>query len=132
MAYLPNNEFKELVTRIHETNKAIKLTPKELLAYFGVTSRRTNTKWWIDKELSDNDLITIPNYKSVWIHSEIELTSEKISKEEEDDTITQRIKLLKSANTTPVYITKNDTVEKAMTIMMENDYSQLPVMNSLK
>jgi len=101
MAYLPNKEFKELVAKVHKSGKSIKLTPKELLAFFGVTSRRTNTKWWVDRALSENDLITVPNYKSVWMHSLIELTSEKIISKsknptELEDTITQRIKLLKS------------------------------------
>ncbi|WP_114752021.1 CBS domain-containing protein [Pleomorphovibrio marinus] len=134
MAYLPNKEFKELSQKIHKSLDSVELTPKELLAYFGVTTRRTNVMWWVDRALKENDLQTIPSYKSGWIHAKIELTTEKIinkkKQEKEIDTIIPRVKLLEAANTKPTYITKSDTIEKAMTIMMENDYSQLPVMNS--
>lgn len=134
MAYLPNDSFRELSKKIHKSLNPIELTPKELLSYFGVSSRRTNVIWWIDRALKENDLQTIPSYKSGWIHAKIELTTDKIinkrKQEKENDTITPRIKLLEAANTPPVFITKNDTIEKAMTIMMENDYSQLPVMNT--
>lgn len=138
MAYLPNEEFKKIIKTIQKDGKSIKMTPKKLISYFGVTSRRSNVIWWVDRALKENNLITIPNYKSAWVHAEIELTSEKNHKDEKDkenskiDNIIPKIKLLKAANTLPVFITKNDTVEKAMTIMMKHDFSQLPVMNSLK
>lgn len=139
MAYLPNNEFKELVKVVSKEGKAMKMTPKKLISYFGVSSRSSNVVWWVDRALKENNLITVPNYKHGWLHGEIELTSEEILKKKNkkdrdksiEDNIIPRVKLLNAANTPPVIITKNDTVEKAMTIMMEHDYSQLPVMNNL-
>ncbi|MCD4727759.1 MAG: CBS domain-containing protein [Pirellulales bacterium] len=41
-----------------------------------------------------------------------------------------RISRLKSANTPPVSVPPDATVRKAVTIMMQHDYSQLPVMQS--
>ncbi len=41
-----------------------------------------------------------------------------------------QISRLKSANTPPVWVNPNATVKEAVTIMLANDYSQLPVMQS--
>jgi predicted transcriptional regulator len=41
-----------------------------------------------------------------------------------------RIKILESANRQPIYISPNDTVQQAITIMMARDFSQLPVMTN--
>jgi predicted transcriptional regulator len=137
MAYLPNQQFKELATKIHKEGKASVITPKQLLSYFNVASRRSHVIWWIDRALSESELITIPSYKTGWVHAKMELTTEKIiskkkNKAPEEDEIVVRVKILDAANTQPTSISKNDSIEKAMTIMMENDFSQLPVMNAPK
>jgi predicted transcriptional regulator len=56
--------------------------------------------------------------------------NKKSQEDSDDDNIVARVKLLEAANTPPKSISKSDSLEKAMTIMMQNDFSQLPVMNS--
>jgi predicted transcriptional regulator len=41
-----------------------------------------------------------------------------------------RIRMLKAAGTPPISVTRNDRVLEAITIMLQHDYSQLPVMQS--
>lgn len=138
MAYLPNEEFKEIVKRINSTGESVKMTPKQLLSYFGAGSRKVHVKWWVDHALSELKIKTLPDYKNEYQHAEIELTTDKIiSKKTKDkdgeniaDDIVHRLKLLDAANKVPMTIDKNSTLVQAMTIMMMNDYSQLPVMNS--
>jgi predicted transcriptional regulator len=139
MAYLPNDEFKELAKKIHSTGEPLKMTPKKLLSYFGAGSRKIHVKWWVDHALGELKIKTVPDYRNEYQHAEIELTTDKIlsakkvkdkDNEAENDDIVQRLKLLDASNRIPKTIDKNSTIEEAMTIMMMNDYSQLPVMNS--
>ncbi len=140
MEYLPSEEFKEISKRIHVSGEPQKLTPQELIKYFGASSRGVNVIWWVDRELAHLKLITVPDYKTEWQHAQIELTTEKIlidskkqknkSSENKSDDSVIRLKLLESANSKPMFIDKNSTLNEAITIMMLHDYSQLPVMNS--
>ena len=41
-----------------------------------------------------------------------------------------RISRLKAANTTPVFVAPDDTIEKAVTLMLSHDFSQLPIMTT--
>ena len=127
MAYLPDKGITELAKQINENGKAIKITPKKLLEHFGTSRRKTHVKWWIDKGLRELKLKTEPDYKTAYLYGEIQLKSYKDATEQED--FVQRIRLLDAANRKPKSVTKNDSIEKAMTLMMINDFSQLPVMN---
>lgn len=146
MDYYPDEEFKALAKKIHETGEAKTLTPIQLIGYFGVTRRKVHVKWWVDKALEEHNLTTVPNYKSAWQYAEIELRLQKTEEDIKDNpekasvdeaTLTAtkkdenipRIQLLEAANTTPISISKNDFLKKAITLMMENNFSQLPVMN---
>lgn len=128
MAYLPDKEITELAKQINKNGKAVKITPKKLLEHFGTSRRKTHVKWWIDKGLRELKLKTEPDYKTAYLYGEIHLKRQKDAIEQED--FVQRVRLLDAANMEPKSVTKNDSIEKAMTLMMTNDFSQLPVMNS--
>lgn len=128
MAYLPDEEFKKIAEAVVETGNPHKMSPKKLLEHFGTTRRKIHVKWWVDKGLTELEVETVPDYKSEYFYGEIQIKKDSATSEKED--FIQRLKLLDSANSTPVFVTKNDTLQKAMTLMMTNDYSQLPVMNS--
>jgi len=128
MAYLPDEELIQLAKTIREVGTPIPITPKKLLEHFGVVRRKTHVKWWVDKALSELKIKTEPSYKSEWFYGQILLKKDEEISEPED--FIQRLKLLEAANRPPISVTKNDSLQKAMTLMMANDYSQLPVMNS--
>jgi len=132
-SYFPDDELINIAREIIKTGKSHKLTPKKLLEHFGTTRRKTHVVWWIDKGLDDLGIRSDPDFKFEYLYGEIELKKAVKKKESaiiENDAFIQRLKLLKSANKTPIFVTKNDTISKAMTLMVTNDYSQLPVMNS--
>lgn len=128
MAYLPDSELKELAKKVNSTGNVVKTTPKKLLEHFNTSRRKTHVKWWIDKGLRELKIRTEPDYKTAYLYGEIILKREKDVTEQED--FVQRVRLLDAANKIPKSVTKNDSIEKAMTLMMSNDFSQLPVMNS--
>lgn len=128
MAYLPNKEITDLAKSINKNGKAVKITPKKLIEHFGTTRRKTHVKWWIDKGLRELKVKTEPDYKTAYLYGEVLLKRDKDATDQED--FVQRIKLLDAANSQPQSVTKNDSIQKAMTLMMSNDFSQLPVMNT--
>lgn len=129
MAYLPDNEITEIAKEINKKGgKPVTMSPKKLLEHFGTSRRKTHVKWWIDKGLRELKLKTEPDYKTAYLYGEITLKREKDAIEQED--FVQRVRLLDAANRPPKSVSKNDSIEKAMTLMMSNDFSQLPVMNS--
>jgi predicted transcriptional regulator len=128
MKYTPSEKLQKLAAQIQETGQPIKITPKELIEHYGAKSRKTGVKYKIDQSLAELRLKTEPDYKSEYLLSEILLKVDEDELIQED--FVQRLKLLDAANTPPCTVSKNDSIEKAMTLMMVNDYSQLPVMNT--
>lgn len=128
MAYLPDDQLKKLAKQINRDGKAIKTTPKDLLNHFGTSRRKTHVKWWIDKALKDLKIQTVPDYKTAYFYGEISL--KKASGWQESEDFIQRLKLLKASNRKPVIVSKDHSLTKAITLMITNDFSQLPVMNS--
>lgn len=128
MAYLPDDDLKKLAKQINKDGKPVKMSPKDLLNHFGTSRRKTHVKWWIDKGLKDLNIQTYPDYKTEYLYGEIQL-KKAVDKQENEDFI-QRLKLLDASNRQPVFVTKNDTLKRAITLMMTHDFSQLPVMNS--
>jgi len=55
--------------------------------------------------------------------------SENISTRKMLTDATFRISRLRSANVTPTSVSPNQSINEAITIMLQNDFSQLPVMN---
>lgn len=126
---MPSSKFMELVKEIQENDKEFTLSPRELLDEFDCVKR---TKWnvvRIDKFLEDNKLETIPNYTDSWIDDKIILKHKKKAKSKKENDPIQRIKLLPAANLEPTYVSREAKLNEAITLMMLNNFSQLPVMN---
>jgi len=124
--------FAELVTEIKEKDKEFQITPRDLVEAFGCVKRTTGNVARIDTYLQKNKLVTEPNYTDSWIDSEITLKHKKKAKAKIENDPIQRLKLLTAANKEPVSITANSTVKEAITLMMLNNYSQLPVMSGAR
>lgn len=58
----------------------------------------------------------------------IATTTDSESHEQSTDGLSHQISRLKAANSPPLSVSPNDTIEKAITLMRMNDYSELPVM----
>ncbi|MDO6803198.1 CBS domain-containing protein [Wenyingzhuangia sp. 1_MG-2023] len=123
-------EFKEIVKEIQENEKDFDFSPREIISFFHYTKRTKGNNARIDDFLEIENLITIPDYKNIYIDGNVKLKHKEKAKSKSKTDPIQRISLLPSANKTPVTITRDAKLKEAQTLMMINGYSQLPVMSN--
>ena len=122
------NNLDNIAKAIKDTNQPQKVTPRTLINAVGYERRSPNACRMIDEFLECNDLEVVPHYLNEWVDNEIEVRpKEKATKRLREDPI-KRLGLLKAANTKPTSVDNSDSLQKAVTLMMLNNYSQLPVM----
>jgi predicted transcriptional regulator len=123
------DEFLEIVKEIKENDKEFEITPRELLNYFYCEKRTSGNVWFVNRFLDENQLETEPNYVNGWIDGTVILKHKKKATTKNGIDPIQRIKLLPSSNNEPISIPRDAKLKEAITLMMLNNYSQLPVMN---
>ncbi len=127
------------------------VTVREFLRWFGAQRRGSWVVWWIRSRLNDAGLLTDPDFQSAYIDSsiqfllapkpegpkgdEVEAAVEVAAAQETTDAVlladpTYRISKLAAANNTPIYVAPDTTKREAITLMLANDFSQLPVMTT--
>ncbi|MFN3252318.1 HPP family protein [Roseibium album] len=137
------SEFEEVKQDV-EAGKEPKAKVRELLGWFDARRRRTGVVKRIQSELDEAGIVTTPSFTKVWIDAEI--TFKKAPEEEElpavqdDESVTSSEKAAKesnilisrlgAANCGVVSVNPQDTVEKAITLMLAHDFSQLAVMTN--
>lgn len=132
------------------------VTVREFLSWFDVQRRGVANVERIRAALSNAQLYTIPDFEEPWIDAPISFAPIKVkeatgtasgagkaagkSEPVEDETSEAssgwehreagyRLSRLEAANKVVVYVTPEEDIAAAVTKMMLNDYSQLPVMN---
>lgn len=123
-------EFKEIVKEIQDNEKEFDFTPRELISFFHCIKRTKGNSARIDDYLETKNLVTSPDYKNSYIDGEVKLKHKEKAKSKSETDPTQRIGLLSSANKPPVTIPRDAKLFEAQTLMMINNYSQLPVMSN--
>jgi predicted transcriptional regulator len=139
-------EIKQDVAEGREPSRSV----RELLRCFGARRRRTGVIERIEGELEAAGIRTEPHFTTVWIDAPIvfkkreavekksAITTHDISGtptpieneaplEEEEDT-THLVRMLAAANRDIVSVNPQDSLEKAVTLMLAHDFSQLAVM----
>lgn len=106
---------------------------RTLLSWFGAERRGPWVIKEINKELDAHNLTTEPSFESTWLDGPVQFTR-KPKKQADDIPLdpTFRLGRLEAANKDVVSVRPNDSLEKAITIMLTNDFSQLPVMNGAR
>lgn len=134
-----------------EDGETVEETVRTLLGWFDAQRRG----FWIVKKirsaLDDLNLVTSPDFEYAYIDEAIRIeerpeeTSDSSDEEESSDSsaepiaaavvpfsaagdLTYRVGKLAAANHPPESVTPDTTISEMITIMMANDYSQLPVM----
>lgn len=104
-------------------------TVRTILSWFGVERRGSWVVKDINKALDAHDLVTQPSFESTWIDGPITFVR-KPKKHAEDTSLdpTFRLGRLEAANKEVVSAKPNDNLDKAITLMLTNDFSQLPIM----
>lgn len=120
-------QLQGIVSQIKASNKAQKITPRELFRAFNFSRRTPLNCRMVDMFLKENELVVEPHYNDVWIDTPVELKPKaKAIRKSTEDPI-KRLSILEAATHTPVIISRDKSIDEAITIMMMNDYSQLPV-----
>lgn len=152
MAKIPS-QLQQAAEQIHQNGKAKMVRVKDLLSWFQAQRRGVLVVREIRTALRRVKLVTVPDFEVAYIDQRIklkavELANKKaaVSKEVvveaptgKDSTYeavvggsvpdpAPRIGMLKAANTPPTTVTRDTEVSQAITLMLMNDYSQLPVM----
>lgn len=126
------DDFKEIIHEIQKNDKEFKMSPRQFLAHFDCGRRTKGNTARIDKFLQKHKLVTEPDYQDTWIGGQIVLKHKKKARSKNEEDPIQRIKLLEAANSSPVSVPKDAKLKEAITLMMMNNYSQLPVMNGVR
>ena len=145
-------QLQQAAEQIHQTGKAKMVRVKELLSWFNAQRRGVLVVREIRSALRKSKLVTVPDFEVAYIDQRIKLKAwepeaEKapVFKKVEEaglgaDSVSvavvggsvpdpaPRIGMLKAANTPPLSVTRDALVTEAITLMLMNDYSQLPVM----
>lgn len=144
----PKN-LEELVHLVHESNKSVSTTPKEILKLFGVKKRGWRVIEAVNDILEKNEVFAEPAFGSAWIYGEIILRPKpkvhaKSNKPDnnEDFDPTPRISMLRAANLTQVKenekgsglisVTRDTKLSTAIHLMMSHNFSQLPILSGTR
>lgn len=144
--YSPKREFKTLAEEIKSSGQSKKLTVRELLSYFYQARRSKQVTPWIRRNLSSLGLECYPDFESVYIDATVEIRKLPTLKSQKQhsatgliptndlDSVTRdpvpRITLLPAANRIPVSVNRDADLNRAVTLMLMHDFSQLPVMQN--
>lgn len=139
-----SKEFEEVKNDVGE-GKEPTTTVRELLRWFGARRRRTGIVKKIQSELDGAGIVTIPDFTKVWIDAEIafkkapEPVAVVVPVQDDEGEVGSAyaakdanflISMLKAANCGVISVRPQDTVEKAITLMLAHDFSQLAVMSN--
>ena len=146
--------LKQIAADLAEGKVVPPVTTRAFLAWFGAQRRGYNIVYRIRSRLRDAELITIPDFESAYIDSFIRFfpkpklefkktlkiapaTDKTVVEPTEIDPVkeaaqdpTYRISKLGAANKAVVSVKPDAPLNEAVTVLMSNDYSQLPVMTS--
>lgn len=123
-------DFKEIVKETQENNKEFVMSPRDFIGYFSYAKRTKGNSARIDNYLESVNLETIPNYKNVYIDGSMTLKHKAKAKSKSETDPIQRISILPSANKPPLSIPRDAKLSESITLMMMNNFSQLPVMSN--
>lgn len=105
-------------------------TVRNILGWFGADRRGYRVVHWIRRSFEKHSLTTSPDFGNVYIDGQVRFTiaMPNSSGSEVEADPTYRLARLEAANRPPLAVKPDSTLQHAVTQMMVNDYSQLPVM----
>jgi CBS domain-containing protein len=128
----------------------IELTIRELLTQWGVQRRGYRVVDRIKHDLRSHGLMTVPPFEEEWIDNRVTIVPRRRASQEDapaapDDAgaeaaagaedrpdVSLKVASLKSAAGPVVFVAPGQTLERAQSLMMRYDYSQLAVMSGTR
>ena len=127
---MTKEKLDQLVEEIKQNDSEVRsITARELINALGCERRTSNNQWYVDKYLSDNLLEVEPYYMDVWIDATITIKHKKKATTKLGKDPIKRLAILEAANREPTTVNNDTTLQEATTIMMLNNFSQLPVLS---
>lgn len=107
-------------------------TVRNILSWFSASRRGYNVVRCIRTEFEKHQIVTAPDFEFAYIDETIQF--QRPGQHEDTNPHTAdpiyRLGRLESANQVPTSVKPDDLLEKATTLMLTHDYSQLPVMTT--
>lgn len=104
-------------------------TVRTILSWLGAERRGTWVVKRINAALEDNGLVTNPSFESTWLDGTVTFgLKPSVAPGEAQLDPTFRLGRLEAANKAVVSVAPNDSLARAITLMLTYDFSQLPVM----
>jgi predicted transcriptional regulator len=111
---------------------------RDVLAWFGKTRRGVNVVAAIHGALSAANLETDPSFETAYLDEPVKI--KRTGGPIEDDIVRGgtvddpviRVTSVAAAHRKIIAVSKSETVERAITLMLENNFSQLPVMSHVE
>ncbi len=147
------SELNDVLEDLKQQKTATPVTIRQFLGWFGAQRRTSANVDYVNKQLAQAGIRTVPNYLNIWVDTPI--TFELVSQHAEtdgdgktggrmdgdQDTISNpdsvssgdpsyRVGKISSANNLPVSVKPNASLLEAITLMHFKNYSQLPVMTT--
>ena len=109
-----------------------KATTREFIGWFSAARRTSGNVYRIRASLAELKLKTEPDFESAFIDGEIRIRADEATQSRIRDIaeLTYGVSKLSQANRPPVPVKPDALLSEAVTIMLQNDFSQLPVMQS--
>jgi CBS domain-containing protein len=131
-------KLSEISKQLKDGIKPEPIIARTFIGWFGTQRRSSWNVSYIRSKLAKYQLATEPDFEYAWIDGYINVIRAPRKKTASENGMTPdvtkdptyRIGKLASANKTLVSVKPDDTIKKAISLMLLHDYSQLPVMTS--
>jgi CBS domain-containing protein len=143
------DSFRPILEQIAQTGETVVTTPRSLLGHYGYVRRGRWINGAIRSAMRSHGVASVPDFETAYIDGEIALQRLEAppmaaDRESANQNPTgplllsggsvpdpvSRIRLLAAANRTPISVRRDHGVREAVTLMLINDFSQLPVMGN--
>ncbi len=124
---------KKLEEISHQIDKGVtpsRITVRMILDWMGVARRGNNVNWRVRRALEHAGLETQPEFEWAYVHLPLKFVKVGSAEDRDVSSTIYRIDGLESANRKPVSVKPDSQLFEATTLMLTNDFSQLPVMTT--
>jgi CBS domain-containing protein len=122
--------FKEIKLNLDKGITPEKINVRMILDTLEVSRRGTNVNSIINELLDEYKLVIEPDFLWEYVYNDLEIKNRNSSSLDIEKLSRYRIDGLESANIPPVRVNPEEDLNKAITVMVANNYSQLPVMTN--
>lgn len=129
---MTNQELLTIIEQIKRDKKPVKITPRQLINALGYERRTSGNVWNINEFLRENQLETRADYTEGWVDREILLCHKAIAANKTKQDPIKKISVLEVACRKPIMINNDAPLRDAISLMMMNNFSQLPVITNPK